>query len=77
MKKFITFAKNGCENSDKKIAVRTPIGTPIRNEPKVTTREQHIKGNIPNIPFEGAQFSPKIKLNIPISEMAGIPDATR
>ena len=59
------------------MAVNIPIGTPINNDPNVTTKEHEIKGKIPNKCFAGAHSVPVKNFKKPISDIAGIPDEIR
>ncbi len=60
-------------NSAKNMLQQIAIGTPMIAAPKVTDTEPTIIGKIPNSPFPGAHFMPKIKSNKPTFAIIGSP----
>jgi hypothetical protein len=56
-----------------KMLQQIPTGIPIKAAPSVTETVPTIIGKIPNCPWLGDQFIPKIKLNSPTSAISGIP----
>lgn len=74
---FIILDKTGWENSDKKTAVKTPIGTPKIRDPNVTTNEHDINGKIPYNPLFGNHSVPNNNFNGPTLIIAGNPDAIK
>ncbi|MPN15198.1 hypothetical protein SDC9_162527 [bioreactor metagenome] len=60
-------------NSARKMLQQIAIGTPRIAAPSVTDTEPTIMGNIPNAPWLGAHFIPKIKLKIPTLAIIGTP----
>jgi hypothetical protein len=60
-------------NSARKMLQQIAMGTPIIVAPSVTDTEPIIIGKIPNAPWLGAHFIPKMKLKTPTLAMIGMP----